>query len=110
MSCFCRRVLPFPPRTDIPGGLLVKKYGFWLVPASTVGFGIITLCTAFIHNRGAFFVMRILLGITESFTMPGCAYCLTRYYRRKELTVRVSFFMVAAASCAQAFGGKEQLA
>lgn len=90
---------------DIPGGLAVKKFGFWIVPAATLSFGVVTLATAFIHNRGSFFVMRVLLGFTESFTMPGCAYMLTRYYRRRELTVRIGFFMLSAAATAQAFGG-----
>ena len=54
---------------DIPGGLAVKKFGFWVVPAATVSFGIVTLCTGFIHNRGSFFTMRLLLGITERWAL-----------------------------------------
>lgn len=44
--------------------------------------------------------MRVLLGFTESFTMPGCAYMLTRYYRRRELTVRIGFFMLSESALA----------
>lgn len=39
---------------DVPGGLAVKKYGFWLVSAATLSFGVVTLATAFIHNRASF--------------------------------------------------------
>ena len=39
---------------DIPGGLAVKKFGFWIVPAATLSFGLVTMATAFIHNRGSF--------------------------------------------------------
>lgn len=45
---------------------------------SVVVFGIITLGTAFIHNRGSFFAMRSLLGVAESLVFPGNAYMLTR--------------------------------
>ena len=60
---------------DIPGGLAVKKFGFWVVPAATVSFGIVTLCTGFIHNRESFFAMRLLLGITER-CVPALGACL----------------------------------
>lgn len=33
--------------------------------------------------------------------MPGIVYMLARYYRRKELTVRIGFFMLLAAGGAQ---------
>ena len=36
-----------------------------------------------------------------SFTMPGCAYAITRYYRRREITTRIAFFMLMSAAFAQ---------
>lgn len=78
---------------------------FWIVPASTFAFGVITLATAFINNRGGFFAMRILLGLTECFTMPANAYLLSRYYRRHELATRIASFMLLAAGISQAFAG-----
>lgn len=58
--------------------MLVRKYGFIWIPISVVTFGLLTLGTAFIHNRGSFFAMRSLLGVAESLVFPGNAYLLTR--------------------------------
>ncbi|KAH7021366.1 major facilitator superfamily transporter [Microdochium trichocladiopsis] len=90
---------------DIPAALSVKKFGFIMLPLSCILFGIVTLGTAFIHNAPGFYVVRVLLGLTESFQFPGLSYVISRYYRRSEVTTRVSFFMLAAAGLAGGFGG-----
>ncbi|KAF9869578.1 major facilitator superfamily transporter [Colletotrichum karsti] len=90
---------------DIPASLSVKKYGNIVLPLSCIAFGIVTLATAFIHNEASFFVIRLLLGLTESFQFPGLNYVVSRYYRRSEVTTRISFFMLGAAGLASAFGG-----
>ncbi|GKT96356.1 MFS transporter [Colletotrichum tofieldiae] len=90
---------------DIPASLSVKKFGFIMLPVSCIAFGIVTLCTAFIKNEASFFAIRLLLGLTESFQFPGLSYVVSRFYRRSEVTTRVSFFMLGAAGLASAFGG-----
>jgi MFS family permease len=90
---------------DIICGLLVKRYGFTLVPVSIVFFGLVTLSQAWMTDRAGFYVTRVFLGISEAFLMPGVSYLLTRYYRRGELTFRYGCFMLIAAGCAGAFGG-----
>ncbi|KAF6833837.1 major facilitator superfamily transporter [Colletotrichum plurivorum] len=90
---------------DIPASLSVKKFGFIMLPISCVMFGVVTLCTAFITNQGGFFAVRLLLGLTESFQFPGLSYVVSRYYRRGEVTTRISCFMLGAAGLAGAFGG-----
>ena len=90
---------------EIPFALLVKKFGFRLVPISVVGFGLVTLCSAWMENKAGFYATRIFLGISEAVGMPGITYLLTRYYRRSELTLRVGTFMLLAAGSAGAFGG-----
>lgn len=64
--------------SEIPAAIIVRRYGYVWIPVSVVVFGILTLGTAFIHNRGAFFAMRSLLGVAESLVFPGNAYMLTR--------------------------------
>ncbi|KAK4688133.1 hypothetical protein P7C73_g1990, partial [Tremellales sp. Uapishka_1] len=86
-------------------GLLIKKYGFVLVPISVLAFSTITLGTTWIETKGHFIAVRILLGAVESFTMPGLSYMLSRYYRRNELAVRFGIFMLVAAGFSSAFGG-----
>ncbi|TRM56714.1 major facilitator superfamily domain-containing protein [Schizophyllum amplum] len=90
---------------EIPFALLIRKVGFQLVPISIIGFGVVTISTAFIHNKAGFYITRIFLGIAEAVTYPGLSYLLTRYYRRHELTSRVGCFMLVAAGCAGGFGG-----
>jgi hypothetical protein len=36
-----------------------------------IAFGIITIGTGFIHNRSGFYAVKSLLGIAESFVLPG---------------------------------------
>ncbi|KAH8889059.1 major facilitator superfamily transporter [Thozetella sp. PMI_491] len=90
---------------DIPASLSVKKFGNMVLPMSCIAFGIVTLCTAFIHNQASFYVIRLLLGLAESFQFPGLSYVVSRFYRRSEVTTRVSFFMLGAAGLAGGFGG-----
>lgn len=90
---------------DIPAALSVKKFGFIVLPLSCISFGIVTLATAFINNEAGFYAIRLLLGLTESFQFPGLSYVVSRYYRRHEVTTRVSFFMLGAAGLAGGFGG-----
>lgn len=89
---------------DLPASLSVKRIGFIMLPLSCISFGAVTLGTAFIQNKASFFAMRVLLGLTESFQFPGLAYVISRYYRRHEVTTRISFFMLASAGLAGGFG------
>ena len=76
----------------------------WFIPATTLGFGICSICTAFvtdIHNTSA---VRFLLGVFEAGMLPGIAYYLSRWYRRSELAFRLSLYIVMAP-LAGAFGG-----
>ncbi|KAK4047455.1 hypothetical protein OIV83_005367 [Microbotryomycetes sp. JL201] len=90
---------------DVPAALLIRKFGFQLIPRSMILFGFITIGNAFIQTRGQFMVVRALLGAAESTVLPGNAYILARFYRREELTVRIAFFLYSAAYTASAIGG-----
>lgn len=58
---------------------------------TTVCFGLITLCTAFISNWREMIAMRVLLGISMSGIYPGLTYLLSTWYRRKEQQLRFAF-------------------
>ena len=90
---------------EIPCNALCKYMGpGWFIPATTVGFGILTICTAFVTNFATLCAVRFLLGIFEAGMMPALVYFLSRWYRQSELTFRVSLFIISA-SLAGAFGG-----
>ncbi|KAF2194282.1 putative MFS transporter [Zopfia rhizophila CBS 207.26] len=90
---------------EIPSNMCCKWIGpGWFIPVISLGFGICSICTAFVHNIHAVSGVRFLLGIFEAGMMPGIAYYLSRWYRRSELAFRLSLYIVMAP-LAGAFGG-----
>ncbi|KAL2128797.1 hypothetical protein VTI74DRAFT_8617 [Chaetomium olivicolor] len=90
---------------EIPSNIMCKWIGpGWFIPATSLGFGIASIATAFVHNFSQAAGVRFVLGVFESSLMPGIAYYLSRWYRRSELTFRLSLYIVMAP-LAGAFGG-----
>ena len=59
--------------------------------AITFCFGLITICTAFIHTWKEMIAMRILLGIAMSGIYPGLTLLISSWYTRKEQQLRFAF-------------------
>ncbi|KAL8865508.1 MAG: hypothetical protein Q9174_006848 [Haloplaca sp. 1 TL-2023] len=57
----------------------------------TFCFGLITLCTAFIHTWKQMILMRVLLGMFMSGIYPGLALLISSWYRREELQLRFAY-------------------
>jgi MFS family permease len=90
---------------EIPTTMACKWIGpGWFIPAISLGFGICSICTAFVTNRSSACGVRFLLGAFEAGMLPGIAYYLSRWYRRSELAFRLSLYIVMAP-LAGAFGG-----
>ncbi|KAF2097672.1 putative MFS transporter [Rhizodiscina lignyota] len=90
---------------EIPSNMACKWVGpGWYIPAISLGFGICSICTAFVDNIHSASGVRFLLGMFEAGMMPGIAYYLSRWYRRSELAFRLSLYIVMAP-LAGAFGG-----
>ncbi|TVY81314.1 putative transporter [Lachnellula suecica] len=90
---------------EIPSNVACKYFGpGWFIPAISLGFGICSICTAFVHNIHSASGVRFLLGMFEAGMMPGIAYYLSRWYKRSELAFRLSLYIVMAP-LAGAFGG-----
>jgi sugar phosphate permease len=90
---------------EVPSNILLKRIGpRWYLPALVVGFGIVSMCTAFVKTYEGLLVARVFLGIFEGGAMPGMAFFLSCFYKRKELLFRIGIY-VSAASMAGAFGG-----
>jgi MFS family permease len=90
---------------EIPSNMVCKLVGpGWFIPTISLGFGICSICTAFVHNIHSASAVRFLLGMFEAGMMPGIAYYLSRWYRRSELAFRLSLYIVMAP-LAGAFGG-----
>ncbi|TID15156.1 retrograde regulation protein 2 [Venturia nashicola] len=90
---------------EIPSNMLCKIIGpAYYIPAISLGFGIMSFVTAFVHNFGQAAAVRFLLGIFEAGMLPGIAYYMSRWYRRSELAFRLALYIVCAP-LAGAFGG-----
>ena len=73
----------------LPCTICVRLVGprIWFALA-TFCFGIITLCTAFIHTWGQMIALRVLLGIAMSGVYPGMTYLISVWYTRREQQLR----------------------
>ncbi|SPO03264.1 related to permease of the major facilitator superfamily [Cephalotrichum gorgonifer] len=90
---------------EVPSNIILKRVGarFYL-PFLVLGFGIVTMCMAFVKSFAGLMVARAVLGVFEGGAFPGIAFFLSSFYKREELLFRVGIF-VSAASMAGAFGG-----
>ena len=90
---------------EIPSNIILKRIGprFYL-PLLVCAFGVVSVGTAFVTSFQSLMAARALLGIFEGGAMPGMAFFLSCFYKRKELLFRVGIY-VSAASIAGAFGG-----
>lgn len=90
---------------EVPSNVLLKYLGprFYL-PGLVLGFGFVSMCTAFVKDFNELCVARAFLGVFEGGAMPGIAFFLSSFYKRQELYFRVGIY-VSAASMAGAFGG-----
>ncbi|KZL73165.1 major facilitator superfamily protein [Colletotrichum tofieldiae] len=90
---------------EVPSNIILKRVGprFYL-PFLVVGFGLVSLCTAFVTSFDGLVVARAILGIFEGGAMPGFSFFLSSFYKREELLFRLGIF-ISSASLAGAFGG-----
>ncbi|KAJ8117585.1 hypothetical protein OPT61_g1248 [Boeremia exigua] len=90
---------------EIPSNVICKWLGpGWFIPAISLGFGVSSIATAFVHNRAQVCAVRFLLGVFEAGVLPGIAYYLSRFHSRAELGFRLGLYIVMAP-LAGAFGG-----
>ncbi|MCJ1340905.1 hypothetical protein MMC09_006201 [Bachmanniomyces sp. S44760] len=90
---------------EIPCNIVLKKTSpkFWL-PTLTLAWGVVATLMGITQNLAGFFVVRFVLGMTESGLFPGVVFYLSMWYKRNERAYRVALFF-SAASLAGAFGG-----
>ncbi|KAK5132755.1 hypothetical protein LTR08_008640 [Meristemomyces frigidus] len=77
---------------QLPSTIAVRRVGprLWF-PCVTFAFGLITLCTAFIHTWREMIVLRVLLGVAMSSVYPGLTYLISTWYKRSEQQTRFAF-------------------
>ncbi|EEP76377.1 predicted protein [Uncinocarpus reesii 1704] len=90
---------------EIPANMMCKWLGpkIWLSFLS-FGFGVVTMCSAFVTSYEGLVVSRVFLGALEAGIMPGISFTLSQFYRRHELATRVGFY-ASVSPLSGAFGG-----
>jgi MFS family permease len=90
---------------EIPANMACKWIGpGWFIPGISLAFGLCSIATGYVHTFSQMCAVRFVLGIFEAGMLPGIAYYLSRWYRRRELAWRLGLYVVAAP-LAGAFGG-----
>jgi hypothetical protein len=60
---------------EVPSNVILKKVGpKYYIPLLVSGFGLVSLCTAFVESFAGLCTARAFLGIFEGGTMPGIAF------------------------------------
>lgn len=77
---------------QLPSTIAVRTFGprIWFSFITTC-FGIITMCTAFIHTWKEMIALRVLLGMAMSGIYPGLSYLISTWYLRSEQQTRYAF-------------------
>ena len=78
----------------VPSNVLLHKLGArawitWIL----LSWGIVSACTGFAQNAAQLYVVRFLLGLTESGFFPGMILYMTYWFRQRERAQAVAFFM-----------------
>lgn len=78
---------------QIPNNLALQKLPPRIYfPVAMVGWGLLTLGTAFTHHPYQIMVIRFFQAALESVTFVGCHYILGSWYKPEELGKRTAIF------------------
>jgi D-galactonate transporter len=81
---------------EIPGTLIVENWSArkWIARIM-ISWGIVAICTGFIHSTTQFYIVRLVLGAAEAGFFPGIIVYLTHWFRYEDRAKAVAMFMAA---------------
>ncbi|KAJ1549954.1 hypothetical protein HK096_009513, partial [Nowakowskiella sp. JEL0078] len=90
---------------EVPSNAVIRRVGpsVW-IPFLMVAWGTVSIGTAFITDKGTYYVARFFLGVTEAGWIPGTLVYLGEFYTRAELGTRLGVFW-GTITFATAFAG-----
>ncbi|KAL5520809.1 hypothetical protein ACEPAF_2812 [Sanghuangporus sanghuang] len=90
---------------EAPANICMKllRPSVWL-SSIILCWGIVTVAQGFVRNFSGLLAIRILLGVFEAGFSPGATYCMSCWYKRDELGLRIAIF-ASSMTTAGAFGG-----
>ncbi|KOC14596.1 hypothetical protein AFLA70_521g000721 [Aspergillus flavus AF70] len=79
---------------QVPSNLLLNRLGrpSLFIGAFIIAWGLVSALTSLVQNYSQMMVCRFLLGAVEAPFFPDVLFYLSKWYRRKELNLRVSIF------------------
>jgi MFS family permease len=81
---------------EVPSNLALQKYGARLwIARIMITWGVVSACTALVHNAPTFYLLRFLLGAAEAGFFPGVLLYLTYWIPAQYRGRIVATFMVA---------------
>jgi ACS family tartrate transporter-like MFS transporter len=83
---------------EVPSNLLLRRFGArrW-ISRIMITWGLVTCATMFVQTAGAFYLVRILLGVAEAGFFPGIILYLTYWFPDRERAKMTAYFMMAIA-------------
>ena len=79
-----------------PGALIAERWSARkLMGYIMIGWGIVTMFMAFIHTAAQFYIVRFLLGATESGFFPGAIVYMSHWFRYEDRAKAVAVFYAA---------------
>lgn len=100
-SLFFATFVPLQPVSVAVGKRVGQSYWLGFIG---LGWGILTLCHAFIKTEAQLIAVRLLIGVFEAGFYPTCVSFLATFYPRFSLAFRIALFYGSYA-IAGAFGG-----
>ncbi|KZF19603.1 MFS general substrate transporter [Xylona heveae TC161] len=80
----------------IPSNLLLTRVPpNILIPSFELVWGVLTLLTAFVKDVKHVYIVRFFSGIFECVAYPGVIYCIGCWYKRSEISRRLSLFYIS---------------
>lgn len=80
----------------IPANLLLTRISpNIMIPFCEIIWGCLTLATAFVDTVDHVYVIRFFSGVFETVAYPGVIYCIGCWYKKSEISRRLSLFYIA---------------
>jgi len=84
---------------EVPGAIIVERWSArkWLARI-LISWGLITILNGFIHTAGQFYMVRLLVGLSEASFAPGIMVYLTHWFRESDRAKATGFFFIGGSA------------
>lgn len=95
-----------PVLMQVPSNLIVGKIRFpgVYICFSMALWGVLSACTAAVHNPSGLMASRFFLGFVEAVFFPGALFYMSLFYTKKQFAMRTAI-LYSGSQIGNAFGG-----